>query len=103
MTLLVTIAIWPSVSLLYAYIPFVLFVIDEEDEEENNNLITDSWCDEMIVGAAGGMNIDLNDTMVDAAVTKQRIAEVVQESRPLIKMIRWSRILTGFINDDKKN
>ena len=81
-----------------------MFVIDEGDEEEekeNNDLITDSWGNEVIVGDAGDM--DPNDTEADDAVTKQRIAEVVQKGRSLIKTIRRSQILTAFINDDKNN
>lgn len=79
-----------------------MFVIDEGDEEEeNNDLITDSWGNEVIVGDAGDM--DPNDTEADVAVTKQRIAEVVQKGRSLIKTIRRSQILTAFINDDKNN
>ena len=90
--------------MLYSYISFILCIIDDgDDDEDNNDLITDSWGDEVIVGDAEDMEGDSDDMEADLAVTKQRIADVVQKGRSLIKTIRRSQILSAYVNDDKKN
>jgi hypothetical protein len=74
---------------------------DDDDDEENRDLIMDAWGNGVITGDTENMDVDNNDDDDDITITKEKVAKAVQKGRSLIKTIRRSQILTGFINDEK--
>jgi hypothetical protein len=60
------------------------------------------WNKGVITGDTENMDVDSDDDGDDdVTITKEKIAKAVQKGRSLIKTIRRSQILTGFINDEK--
>ena len=76
--------------------------IDEEDEEENQDLISDAWGDDVMTATEDTMEINDGHNLHDSILTKEKLTEIMQKSRSLIRMARRSQILTRFINSCKK-
>lgn len=75
---------------------------DDDDDDENHDLINDTWGDGVRTGDSDRMDVDQNDTADDYTITKQKLAEIIQKGRSLIKTIRRSQILTMYVNDGRK-
>ncbi|CAF3500538.1 unnamed protein product [Rotaria socialis] len=77
--------------------------LNEDDDEQNRDEIMDTWGNDVVTGDVRNMDIDESDDDEESTLlTIEKLANTIQKSRSLIKLIRRSQILMMYVNDEKK-